>query len=101
MKAGKVTLSKYVIEEEIIIEDFTRKKHSHPRVHCPVTTKSKKKIKAFSVNSKERRQKCSRIMRDLEFHHRKPITFANSKDKMLDYSHIISLMNPLSKNFKI
>ena len=34
----------------------------HPKVHWPVSLKNRSKIKAFSVNAKERKQKWGRII---------------------------------------
>lgn len=91
MIAGKVARLK--LGEKIVFEDITRKKHSHPKVHWPVTARSKKKIKAFSVSSKERKQKWAKILKNLEFQHRRPSQVDRSKDNMVDYSHLISLLD--------
>jgi len=74
-----------------VFEDVTSKKRQHPKVHCPVTAKSKKKIKAFSVSSKERRNKCARIIKNLELNYRKQRDFNESHGDFIDYSQMLSV----------
>jgi len=86
-------LFQWLQARKLFLKTFQGNKRSHPKVHCPVTARSKKKIKAFSVSSRERQQKCAKILKNLEFQHRRPMNMDCSKDLMIDYSHMISLFD--------